>query len=1041
MPCFVVQRSRPPTPFAVKTAARSAPGCCHRTSSPSHSAATIAPGGRRRAKCEEGNDEVFVIISRKSWSRFFSLHFYSRFSGSSRNHFTRAMSVAHVALMAPCVEVPRGVFGDVSDDTAKGKTDPMASFNQEVLEEAGSDYEPAYEEIVEYARWLGITQAEDACLLWIAKQGLGASLPEGWKPCRTGDGQVYYFNFATGESDWDHPCDAVFRGKVVLERGKLAGGNDTSVTATTRETTPHNSFHSADGNTTTTGRHAKQTREAFLDDLASDVSGDAKDVSTRTHDRSFPQASPRPPSRKGSPSPRPVGPVSLGFGRTPLRAVNGNVTNNADLNKSGAKLLEHATSTTASPRSARSKRSDSRRKGSVAKKTPCEKNDENDILNFSNLSSASLESNESHKSGGKRGRLAALPVRLDAGCAKESKDVFSEDLKKTTQEQLAKTLDANGTDQKAGPTRTLPKLGSLGNNLMKQPLVLGSVKGRETTIDTPKQTNGTQAPSPKLKKMTFVAKKASSNFLTERSFHDDSKSFPSLILDDEISVEVLGFLGDAAVSVCGESKTQETTRETERLRLALATAELETKAAVTARDAAEKARKESVRALDMAQAMLQEAEANTKVSTQETETARLRATEAETNARRFEAAANAASKRAETLEASSAEVRRELETVKGELRVATILRESNLRTDAFPTEAFPQNATNNARAVANAIQSSTNALTSVFRDGFETQKTVWISERTKLVEMASDLVERAERAASTANDAARTAQRAVVDARRYAPSPTAAAKKTNVSARPTSPRPPKSPTSSGDTPKELGASLHYIAARATSASASPNNSSSMESLTDVSASSMSMERLSIDISRRENNSRPTSPVSDAGGDYSGGRISIRGRNLKPQPPTSREPSPVTSLRGTNSKSNSPRERSFIKVTVDSRNVGNAKAFASAVSKKESGGPFKTFQQTYTGPEPLNPKHVNPKGHVKPKGTSPASLAAQAAAETCLCLVKRLETLRAGNAAAARRGWVISDQLSREKREGEMQDWIAREQKSLASFRMVAALLG
>ena len=29
--------------------------------------------------------------------------------------------------------------GDVSD-----ATDPMASFNQEVLEEAGSDYEPAY---------------------------------------------------------------------------------------------------------------------------------------------------------------------------------------------------------------------------------------------------------------------------------------------------------------------------------------------------------------------------------------------------------------------------------------------------------------------------------------------------------------------------------------------------------------------------------------------------------------------------------------------------------------------------------------------------------------------------------------------------------------------------------------------------------------------------------------------------------------------------------------------------------------------------------
>ena len=50
-------------------------------------------------------------------------------------------------------------------------SDPMASANQEVLEEAGSDYVPAHEEIVEYARWLGIRPDEDASMLWIAKEG------------------------------------------------------------------------------------------------------------------------------------------------------------------------------------------------------------------------------------------------------------------------------------------------------------------------------------------------------------------------------------------------------------------------------------------------------------------------------------------------------------------------------------------------------------------------------------------------------------------------------------------------------------------------------------------------------------------------------------------------------------------------------------------------------------------------------------------------------------------------------------------------------
>jgi hypothetical protein len=37
-----------------------------------------------------------------------------------------------------------------------------------------------------------------------------APLPEHWKPCKTKDtDEVYYFNFTSGESIWDHPCDSV----------------------------------------------------------------------------------------------------------------------------------------------------------------------------------------------------------------------------------------------------------------------------------------------------------------------------------------------------------------------------------------------------------------------------------------------------------------------------------------------------------------------------------------------------------------------------------------------------------------------------------------------------------------------------------------------------------------------------------------------------------------------------------------------------------------------------------------------------------------
>lgn len=51
----------------------------------------------------------------------------------------------------------------------------------------------------------------DKHLLWIARAGLSTELPEEWRPCKSPEGEVYYFNFASGESTWDHPCDEEFR--------------------------------------------------------------------------------------------------------------------------------------------------------------------------------------------------------------------------------------------------------------------------------------------------------------------------------------------------------------------------------------------------------------------------------------------------------------------------------------------------------------------------------------------------------------------------------------------------------------------------------------------------------------------------------------------------------------------------------------------------------------------------------------------------------------------------------------------------------------
>lgn len=82
-------------------------------------------------------------------------------------------------------------------------------------------YEPSEKEINDYAEWLGMKLPEDEELMWIAKEGLRAPLPKEWKPCKTDTEEVYYFNFKTGESIWDHPLDEYFKGKYKQEKEKL----------------------------------------------------------------------------------------------------------------------------------------------------------------------------------------------------------------------------------------------------------------------------------------------------------------------------------------------------------------------------------------------------------------------------------------------------------------------------------------------------------------------------------------------------------------------------------------------------------------------------------------------------------------------------------------------------------------------------------------------------------------------------------------------------------------------------------------------------
>ena len=99
------------------------------------------------------------------------------------------------------------------------------------------DYEPSERgninyntlEINSYAEFLGMNLNVDRDLLWIARDGLKAPLPENWKACKTGNQEIYYFNFKTGESIWDHPCDQQFKELYKKEKAKKQSSEKNAV--------------------------------------------------------------------------------------------------------------------------------------------------------------------------------------------------------------------------------------------------------------------------------------------------------------------------------------------------------------------------------------------------------------------------------------------------------------------------------------------------------------------------------------------------------------------------------------------------------------------------------------------------------------------------------------------------------------------------------------------------------------------------------------------------------------------------------------------
>eukprot|EP01052_Picozoa_sp_SAG31_P013618 SAG31_NODE_823_length_11772_cov_10.262229_3_plen_1580_part_00 len=124
---------------------------------------------------------------------------------------------------------------DTIDTTAE-----VDSSDAIVMEEQIKAEPPSEHEIHEYARWLGINPDDpnDEELMWMAREGIDAPLPPQWKPIQQGSGgPVYYFNFETEESTWDHPSDLQYKKlyrkhrKAQRKREKLQAAGLTPSTA------------------------------------------------------------------------------------------------------------------------------------------------------------------------------------------------------------------------------------------------------------------------------------------------------------------------------------------------------------------------------------------------------------------------------------------------------------------------------------------------------------------------------------------------------------------------------------------------------------------------------------------------------------------------------------------------------------------------------------------------------------------------------------------------------------------------------------------
>ncbi|CAK0810621.1 unnamed protein product [Prorocentrum cordatum] len=126
---------------------------------------------------------------------------------------TSAQGFCRKSIAYPALEFASCPGNSMDGVMALDCEDGVIVLDEKPLEE----FNPTSEEVRSYAEWLGLDPDADEGLMYLAREGLKAPLTEGWKACQNADGEIFYFNFQTGESTWDHPSDEKYR-QLVQEK-------------------------------------------------------------------------------------------------------------------------------------------------------------------------------------------------------------------------------------------------------------------------------------------------------------------------------------------------------------------------------------------------------------------------------------------------------------------------------------------------------------------------------------------------------------------------------------------------------------------------------------------------------------------------------------------------------------------------------------------------------------------------------------------------------------------------------------------------------